>query len=122
MEENLDEQIRTKQLMIENLKKENEDIEKKIKEKTKEKEAKSKEIKKLQDELDNLKQTTNTRTEEYIRNKKDIKKELVDAIIRKFNNLYEDDRRDIRYYNNRINELKNQIEVIKNKIEREKNK
>ena len=33
MEENLDEQIRTKQLMIENLKKENEDIEKKIKEK-----------------------------------------------------------------------------------------
>ena len=113
MEENLDEQIRTKQLMIENLKKENEDIEKKIKEKTKEKEAKSKEIKKLQDELDNLKQTTNTRTEEYIRNKKDIKKELVDAIIRKFNNLYEDDSRDIRYYNNRINELNNQMEEIK---------
>ena len=122
MEENLDEQIRTKQLMIENLKKENEDIEKKIKEKTKEKEAKSKEIKKLQDELDNLKQTTNTRTEEYIRNKKDIKKELVDAIIREFNDLYEDDSKDIRYYNNRINELKNQIDVIKLKIEREKNK
>ena len=122
MEENLDEQIRTKQLMIENLKKENEDIEKKIKEKTKEKEEKSKEIKKLQDELDNLKQTTNTRTEEYIRNKKDIKKELVDAIIREFNDLYEDDSRDIRYYNNRINELKNQIDVIKLKIEREKNK
>ena len=122
MEENLDEQIRTKQLMIENLKKENEDIEKKIKEKTKEKEAKSKEIKKLQDELDNLKQTTNSRTEEYIRNKKDIKKELVDAIIREFNDLYEDDSKDIRYYNNRINELKNQIEAIKNKIEREKNK
>ena len=122
MENDLDEQIRTKQLMIENLKKENEDIEKKIKEKTKEKEAKSKEIKKLQDELDNLKQTTNTRTEEYIRNKKDIKKELVDAIIREFNDLYENDSKDIRYYKNAINELKNQIEAIKNKIEREKNK
>ena len=122
MEDNLDKQIRTKQLMIENLKKENEDIEKKIKEKTKEKEAKSKEIKKLQDELDNLKQTTNTRTEEYIRNKKDIKKELVDAIIREFNDLYENDSKDIRYYKNAINELKNQIEAIKNKIEREKNK
>ena len=35
--------------------------------------------------------------------------------------IYEDDSRDIRYYNNRINELKNQIEVIKIKIEREKN-
>ena len=33
MEDDLDEQIRTKKLMIENLKKENEDIEKKIKEK-----------------------------------------------------------------------------------------
>ena len=122
MEDNLDKQIRTKQLMIENLKKENEDIEKKIKEKTKEKEAKSKEIKKLQDELDNLKQTTNTRTEEYIRNKKDIKKELVDAIIREFNDLYENDSKDIRYYKNAINELKKQKEEIKNKIEREKNK
>ena len=33
MEDNLDEWIRDKRLMIENLKKENEDIEKKIKEK-----------------------------------------------------------------------------------------
>ena len=122
MEDDLDEQIRTKKLMIENLKKENEDIVKKIEEKKKEREAKSKELKKLQDELDNLKQTTNSRNEEYIRNKKDIKKELVDAIIREFNELYEDDTKDIRYYNNRINELKNQIDVIKLKIEREKNK
>ena len=81
MEDKLDKQIRDKRLMIENLKKENEDIEKKIKEKTKEKEEKNQEIKKLQDELDNLKQTTNTRTEEYIRNKKDIKNELIEAII-----------------------------------------
>ena len=67
--------------MIENLKKENEDIEKKIKEKTKEKEEKNQEIKKLQEELDNLKTTTNTRNEEYIRNKKDLKNELIEAII-----------------------------------------
>ena len=35
MEDDLDEQIRTKKLMIENLKKENEDIEKKLKKKKK---------------------------------------------------------------------------------------
>ena len=89
MEDDLDKQIREKRLMIESLKKENEDIEKKIEEKKKEKEAKSKELKTLED---------------------------------KFNDLYEDDTKDIRYYNNRINELKNQIDVIKLKIEREKNK
>ncbi len=122
MEDDLDKQIREKRLMIESLKKENEDIEKKIKEKKKEKEAKSKDLKRLQDELDNLKQTTKIRNEEYIRNKKDIKQELADAIINEFNELYEDETRDIRYYNNRINELQKQIEVIKRKIEREKNK
>ena len=51
------------------------------KKKTKEKEEKNQEIKKLQEELDNLKKTTNTRNEEYIRNKKDIKNELIEAII-----------------------------------------
>ena len=81
MEDDLDDQIRRKRSMIEKLKKENEDIEKKIKEKTKEKEEKNQEIKKLQEELDNLKTTTNTRNEEYIRNKKDIKNELIEAII-----------------------------------------
>ena len=92
------------------------------KKKTKEKEEKNQEIKKLQEELDNLKTTTNTRNEEYIRNKKDIKEELIEAIINEFNNLYKDENKDIKYYNNRINELKNQIEVFKIKIEREKNK
>ncbi len=121
MEDDLDEQIRIKQSMIKNLKKENEDIEKKIKEKKKEKEAKSKEIKSLQEKLDNLKQTTNTRNEEYIRNRQDIKKELADAIIREFNELYEDESKDIRYYKNRINELKNQLDAINKKIERETN-
>ncbi len=53
----------------------------KILKKIKEKEAKNQEIKKLQDELDNLKKTTNTKNEEYIRNKKDIKNELIEAII-----------------------------------------
>ena len=122
MEDDLDDQIRRKRSMIEKLKKENEDIEKKIKEKTKEKEEKNQEIKKLQDELDNLKKTTNTRNEEYIRNKKDIKEELIEAIINEFNNLYEDENKDIKYYKNGISELKKKIDVIKNKIEKEKNK
>jgi chromosome segregation ATPase len=122
MEDDLDDQIRRKRSMIEKLKKENEDIEKKIKEKTKEKEEKNQEIKKLQDELDNLKKTTNNRNEEYIRNKKDIKEELIEAIINEFNNLYEDENKDIKYYKNGISELKKKIDVIKNKIEKEKNK
>ena len=122
MEDDLDDQIRRKRSMIEKLKKENEDIEKKIKEKTKEKEEKNQEIKKLQEELDNLKTTTNTRNEEYIRNKKDIKQELIEPIINEFKNLYEDENKDIKYYNNRISELKKQIKVIKDKIEKEKYK
>ena len=122
MEDDLDEQIRIKKLMIENLEKENKKIEKKIEEKKKEKEAKSKELKKLEDEFNDLKKKTNIRNEEYIRNKKDIKQELIEPIINEFKNLYEDENKDIRYYSNRIIELQKQIEVINKKIEKEKNK